>query len=127
MLAQVQPGYLRAQLPADAPTLPESFDDVMKARGAALRAARDCGRALRRRSCLASRSGKRQGAYMCLRLPIMRRRFFAWYPSRNSYASILGDFLSSALNPIGFSWAASPACTGARATQHRPLTQQSWR
>lgn len=38
--------------------------------------------------------------------------FFAYYPSRTSFPSILADFLSSAINPIGFSWVASPACTG---------------
>ena len=36
----------------------------------------------------------------------------AYYPARTSYASILGDMLSSAINPIGFSWVSSPASTG---------------
>lgn len=31
-------------------------------------------------------------------------RFFAYFPSGNSYPSILGDMLSSALGSIGFSW-----------------------
>lgn len=30
--------------------------------------------------------------------------FFAYFPSGNSYPSILGDMLSSALGTIGFSW-----------------------
>jgi glutamate/tyrosine decarboxylase-like PLP-dependent enzyme len=38
--------------------------------------------------------------------------FFAYYPSRTSFPSILADFLTSAINPIGFSWVASPASTG---------------
>lgn len=31
-------------------------------------------------------------------------RFFAYFPSGNSYPSILGDMLSSAIGSIGFSW-----------------------
>lgn len=37
--------------------------------------------------------------------------FFAYFPSGNSYPSILGDLISSAIGSIGFSWAASPAAT----------------
>ncbi|GJQ71430.1 Tdc2 [Trypoxylus dichotomus] len=38
-------------------------------------------------------------------------RFHAYFPSGNSYPSILGDLLSSAIGSIGFSWAASPSLT----------------
>ena len=38
-------------------------------------------------------------------------RFHAYFPSGNSFPSILGDMLSDAIGCIGFSWAASPACT----------------
>ncbi|XP_070515214.1 aromatic-L-amino-acid decarboxylase isoform X1 [Cardiocondyla obscurior] len=38
-------------------------------------------------------------------------RFHAYFPSGNSFPSILGDLLSDAIGCIGFSWAASPACT----------------
>lgn len=31
-------------------------------------------------------------------------RFFAYFPSGNSYPSILADMLSSAFGSIGFSW-----------------------
>lgn len=31
-------------------------------------------------------------------------RFFAYFPSGNSFPSILGDLLSSAIGAIGFSW-----------------------
>lgn len=31
-------------------------------------------------------------------------RFFAYFPSGNSYPSVLGDMLSSAIGSIGFSW-----------------------
>lgn len=37
--------------------------------------------------------------------------FFAYFPSGNSFPSILGDLLSSAIGAIGFSWAASPSMT----------------
>lgn len=37
--------------------------------------------------------------------------FFAYFPSGNSYPSILGDLISSSIGSIGFSWAASPAAT----------------
>ena len=38
-------------------------------------------------------------------------RFHAYFPAGNSYPSILGDMLSDAIGCVGFSWAASPACT----------------
>jgi glutamate/tyrosine decarboxylase-like PLP-dependent enzyme len=38
-------------------------------------------------------------------------QFHAYFPSGNSYPSILGDLLSSGLGIIGFSWSSSPACT----------------
>lgn len=37
--------------------------------------------------------------------------FFAYFPSGNSFPSILGEMLSSAIGSIGFSWASSPAAT----------------
>lgn len=38
-------------------------------------------------------------------------RFHAYFPAGNSYPSILADMLSAGLGIVGFSWAASPACT----------------
>lgn len=38
-------------------------------------------------------------------------KFHAYFPSGNSFPSILGDMLSDTIGCIGFSWAASPACT----------------
>lgn len=38
-------------------------------------------------------------------------RFHAYFPAGNSYPSILGEMLSAGLGIVGFSWAASPACT----------------
>lgn len=37
--------------------------------------------------------------------------FFAYFPSGNSYPSILGDMISNAIASVGFSWAAAPAAT----------------
>ncbi|CAG2115603.1 unnamed protein product, partial [Medioppia subpectinata] len=38
-------------------------------------------------------------------------RFHAYFPAGNSYPSILADMLSDGIGCVGFSWAASPACT----------------
>lgn len=34
-------------------------------------------------------------------------KFFAYFPSGNSFPSVLGDMLSSAIGSIGFSWVGS--------------------
>ncbi|OQV16798.1 Tyrosine decarboxylase [Hypsibius exemplaris] len=38
-------------------------------------------------------------------------RFHAYFPAGNSYPSIMAGMLSDAIGCVGFSWAASPACT----------------
>lgn len=38
-------------------------------------------------------------------------RFHAYFPAGNAFESILGDMLGDGIGCIGFSWAASPACT----------------
>ena len=38
-------------------------------------------------------------------------RFFAYFPTANSYPAIVADILSGAIACFGFSWIASPACT----------------
>ncbi|KAF8819844.1 putative Tyrosine decarboxylase 1 [Cardiosporidium cionae] len=38
-------------------------------------------------------------------------QFFGWFPGQTSFASIMGDMLSSTFNVIGFTWAASPVAT----------------
>ena len=35
----------------------------------------------------------------------------AYFPALNSFPSLLGDMISDAINCLGFTWAASPACT----------------
>lgn len=37
--------------------------------------------------------------------------FFAYFPSGNSYPSILGELMSAALGTIGFSWVSSNTCS----------------
>ncbi|GAB1609487.1 aromatic-L-amino-acid decarboxylase [Argonauta hians] len=82
--AQVEPGYLRKLLPNKAPYRGETWDVIMK----------DVDNAI---------------------LPGITHwqhpNFHAYFPSGNSYPSIIGDMLSGAIGCVGFSWAASPACT----------------
>lgn len=80
----VEPGYLRDLLPEEAPYEPESWDSIM-----------------------ADVESKIMPGVTHWQHP----RFHAYFPSGNSYPSILGDMLSDGIGCIGFSWAASPACT----------------
>jgi Pyridoxal-dependent decarboxylase conserved domain len=81
---EVEPGYLRVLLPKNAPETSELWDDIMK----------DVERTV---------------------MPGITHwqhpRFHAYFPAGNSYPSILGEMLSAGLGVVGFSWAASPACT----------------
>ncbi|KAF2368857.1 Pyridoxal phosphate-dependent decarboxylase [Trinorchestia longiramus] len=80
----VEPGYLRPILPEAAPQEGESFEEIM-----------------------ADVESKIMPGVTHWQHP----RFHAYFPSGNSYPSILGDMLSDGIGCIGFSWAASPACT----------------
>ncbi|CAB3364092.1 Hypothetical predicted protein [Cloeon dipterum] len=80
----IEPGYLRPLLPSTAPLKPESWSDIM-----------------------ADVEEKIMPGVTHWQHP----RFHAYFPSGNSFPSILGDMLSDAIGCIGFSWAASPACT----------------
>src|SRR6201987_2417668 len=84
VLSQVKPGEVRASLPASAPAEGESFDALL----------RDVEKLI---------------------LPGITHwqspNFFGYFPSNNSFPSILGDLLSSALGVQGMLWATSPACT----------------
>ncbi|XP_060564972.1 aromatic-L-amino-acid decarboxylase-like [Ruditapes philippinarum] len=81
---RVKPGYLKKLIPDEAPEKPEEFSEVMK----------DIERVI---------------------MPGITHwhspYFHAYYAAGNSFPSILGDMLSDAIGCIGFSWAASPACT----------------
>ncbi|XP_023024196.1 tyrosine decarboxylase 1 [Leptinotarsa decemlineata] len=80
----VEPGYLKELLPSQAPQEPEEWDTIME-----------------------DVEKKIMPGVTHWQHP----QFHAYFPSGNSYPSILGDMLSDAIGCIGFSWAASPACT----------------
>ncbi|XP_019873389.1 tyrosine decarboxylase isoform X2 [Aethina tumida] len=80
----IEPGYLRKLLPEEAPENPEDWDNIMS-----------------------DVESKIMPGVTHWQHP----RFHAYFPSGNSFPSILGDMLSDAIGCIGFSWAASPACT----------------
>jgi aromatic-L-amino-acid/L-tryptophan decarboxylase len=84
VMSRVKPGEIRASLPKSAPEEGESFDVMLK----------DVEKLI---------------------LPGITHwqspNFFAYFPSNNSFPSILGDLLSSGLGVQGMLWATSPACT----------------
>jgi tyrosine decarboxylase len=81
---EVEPGYLRPLLPNDAPETGEEWNKIMN----------DIERVI---------------------MPGVTHwqhpRFHAYFPAGNSYPSILAEIFSAGLGIVGFSWAASPACT----------------
>ncbi|KAM4856735.1 aromatic-L-amino-acid decarboxylase [Urocitellus parryii] len=80
----VEPGYLRPLIPTEAPQEPEAFEDVIN----------DLEKII---------------------MPGVTHwhspYFFAYFPTASSYPSLIADMLCGAIGCIGFSWAASPACT----------------
>ncbi len=82
--ATTQPGEIHGLLPASPPQQPEPFDAVF----------RDLEQVLL------------PGV-----LHWQHPRFFGYFPSNASLASVLGDLLSTGLGVIGLSWQASPALT----------------
>ncbi|KAK4875669.1 hypothetical protein RN001_012091 [Aquatica leii] len=80
----VEPGYLKSLIPSEAPEEPEEWDNIMD---------------------------DVDSKIMPGVTHWQHKRFHAYFPSGNSFPSILGDMLSDAIGCIGFSWAASPACT----------------
>lgn len=80
----VEPGYLRPLIPASAPQEPETYEDIIK----------DVEKII---------------------MPGVTHwhspYFFAYFPTASSYPAMLADMLCGAIGCIGFSWAASPACT----------------
>ncbi len=82
--ATAQPGTIRAKLPATPPTNAEPFDAV-----------------------IADLHNILEPGLTHWQHP----RFFGYFPSNATFASVLGDFLSSGLAQIGLNWQASPALT----------------
>lgn len=84
VLSQVQPGQIRAALPAQPPSQGEPFEAVLA----------DVNRVL-------------LPGITHWQSP----NFFAYFPANTSGPSILGDLLSAGLGVQGMLWATSPACT----------------
>jgi aromatic-L-amino-acid decarboxylase len=80
----VEPGTVRAQLPATPPTQPESFDAIF---------------ADLEQIILPGLSHWQHP------------RFFGYFPSNGELSSVLGDYLSTGLGVLGLSWQSSPALT----------------
>jgi aromatic-L-amino-acid decarboxylase len=82
VMARSRPGEIRAALPTAPPAGPESFDAVLRDLDAVV-------------------------------MPGISHwqhpSFFGYFPANSSYASVLGDFLSTGLGVIGLSWQSSPA------------------
>ncbi|CAK7308718.1 Aromatic-L-amino-acid decarboxylase [Vulpes lagopus] len=80
----VEPGYLRPLIPTTAPEEPDTFEDIIS----------DVEKII-------------MPGVTHWHSPF----FFAYFPSGNSYPALLADILCGAIGCVGFSWAASPACT----------------
>ncbi|HUO33584.1 MAG TPA: aminotransferase class V-fold PLP-dependent enzyme [Candidatus Acidoferrum sp.] len=84
VLSQVKPGEIRASLPPKPPEAGETFEQMLQ----------DVDEKI---------------------LPGVTHwqspNFFAYFPSNNSFPSILGEMLSAGLGVQGMLWATSPACT----------------
>lgn len=80
----VEPGYMKNYLPEAAPMKAESWETIME-------------------------------DFEKIIMPGVTHwqhpRFHAYFPAGNSFPSILADMVTDAIGCVGFSWAASPACT----------------
>jgi aromatic-L-amino-acid decarboxylase len=84
VIAQTEPGDVKAALPTDPPSSPEPFDAVLA----------DLDRVLL--------PGLTHWQHP---------RFFGYFPSNAPLASVLGDLMSTGLGVLGLNWQASPALT----------------
>uniref|UniRef100_A0A383V780 Tyrosine decarboxylase n=1 Tax=Tetradesmus obliquus TaxID=3088 RepID=A0A383V780_TETOB len=84
VMPDVQPGFLRPQLPASAPQQPEPWQDIKK-----------------------DFYDKIMRGVLHWQSP----HFFAWFGGNTSGPSILAEMLIASLNMIGFSWQSSPVST----------------
>ena len=80
--AQVQPGDVLAQLPAQPPAEPESFDAVMRDLDAIIAPGLS---------------------------HFQHPSFFGYFPANSLPSSVLGDFMSTGLGALGLSWQSAPA------------------
>src|SRR5438045_1978096 len=83
-MAQTEPGEIKAQLPPAPPDAPEPFEAIVA----------DLDRIV---------------------VPGLSHwqhpRFFGYFPSNGSLASVLGDYVSTGLGVLGLAWQSSPALT----------------
>jgi aromatic-L-amino-acid decarboxylase len=84
VMPATQPGDVKKQLPAHPPEHPETFDAIV----------RDL-----------------DGIIAPALLHWQHPRFFGYFPSNGSLASVLGDFASTGLGVLGLAWQSSPALT----------------
>jgi glutamate/tyrosine decarboxylase-like PLP-dependent enzyme len=84
VMAQVQPGDVKARLPAAPPQAPEEFASILA----------DLDRVIV--------PGLSHWQHP---------RFFGYFPSNGELSSVLGDYLSTGLGVLGLSWQSSPALT----------------
>uniref|UniRef100_A0A8C3BFB1 Histidine decarboxylase n=1 Tax=Cairina moschata TaxID=8855 RepID=A0A8C3BFB1_CAIMO len=84
VIPDVQPGYMRAQLPDSAPMDPDSWDNIF---------------------------GDVEKIIMPGVVHWQSPHMHAYFPALTSWPSLLGDMLADAINCLGFTWASSPACT----------------
>ena len=84
VMAQVQPGAIKAQLPTSPPSQPEGFDAIFH----------DLDRIV-----------------MPGLSHWQHPSFFGYFPANSSLSSVLGDYLSTGLGVLGLSWQAGPAIT----------------
>lgn len=82
--AQVQPGQIRAQLPATPPEQPQSFEAILH---------------------------DMEQIIMPGLTHWQHPRFFGYFPANADPAAVLGDLLSSGLGVLGLAWQSSPALT----------------
>ena len=84
VMARTEPGDVRKQLPAEAPSHPEPFDAIV----------RDLDRIIV--------PGLSHWQHP---------QFFGYFPCNGTLASVLGDYVSTGLGVLGLAWQSSPALT----------------
>lgn len=77
VMSTVKPGYLRPLLPSEAPQDPESWEDIMQ---------------------------DFESKIMPGMTHWQHPSFHGYYPTGNSYPSILADMLGDGIGSVGFSW-----------------------
>lgn len=84
VMSQVEPGSIKAKLPAHPPLSPESMDAIL---------------------------ADVENVIVPGLSHWQHPRFFGYFPSNGELSSVLGDYLSTGLGVLGLSWQSSPALT----------------